>query len=87
METEAEVALRLDGCLVRYEPLAIIAAPLLVLIVARLVHAATSAVAYRGLVAIAAIKSAPPPPRRALLPPSLLLDSSRGHACLLACTT
>ena len=60
METVAELALRLDGCLARYEPLALIAAPLLALLVARLVHAATSAVAYRGLVAIAAIKTAPP---------------------------
>jgi len=60
METVAELALRLDGCLARYEPLALIAAPLLALLVACLVHAATSAVAYRGLVAIAAIKTAPP---------------------------
>ena len=60
METVTELALLLDGRLARYEPLALIAAPLLALLVARLVHAATNAVAYRGLVAIAAIKTAPP---------------------------
>ena len=42
METVAELALRLDGCLARYEPLALIAAPLLALLVARLVHAGVS---------------------------------------------
>ena len=60
METVTELALLLDGRLARYEPLALIVVPLPTLLVARLVHAATSAVAYRGLIAVAAIKTAPP---------------------------
>ena len=72
MEAAAEVALHLDDRLARYEPLALVAAPLLALLVARLVHAAASAVADWGLVAIAAIKSAPSP-------------LSRVHSSLLPC--
>lgn len=65
MEAAAELALRLRAAandrLASYEPLALVAAPLLALLVARTLHAAANAVADRGLVAIAiaAVKSAP----------------------------
>lgn len=65
MEAAAELALRLRATandrLARYEPLVLVAAPLLALLVARVVHAAATAVADRGIVAIAidAVKSAP----------------------------
>ncbi|CAL4950848.1 unnamed protein product [Urochloa decumbens] len=65
MEAAAELALRLRAAandrLARYEPLVLVAAPLLALLVARTVHAAAAAVADRGLVAIviAAVKLLP----------------------------
>lgn len=68
MEAAAELALRLRAAandrLAHYEPLALVAAPLLALLVARTLHATASAVADRGLVAIAiaAVKSASPRP-------------------------
>ena len=79
MEAAAEVAQHLDDCLVHYEPLALVAA----LLVARLVHAAASAVADRGLVAIAAIKSAPSPlPRvHSSLLPCCLIPHTVTPAC------
>jgi hypothetical protein len=82
MEAAAELALRLRAAandrLARYEPLALVAAPLLALLVARTIHAAASAVADRGIVAIAiaAVKSAP-----TALPPSLFPCSF--HPCCL----
>jgi len=85
METVAELALRLDGCLAHYEPLALIAAPL---------QSSRSSLRASSTPPPAPSRtgaSSPSPPsrqrpRRALLP-SLLLDYSRGHACLLACTS
>ncbi|KAL6626541.1 hypothetical protein ACP70R_030267 [Stipagrostis hirtigluma subsp. patula] len=57
MEAAAELALRLRAAandrLARYEPLALVAAPLLALLLARAVHAAAAAVADRGFVALA----------------------------------
>ncbi|XP_066317436.1 sphingosine-1-phosphate lyase-like [Miscanthus floridulus] len=57
MEAASELALRLRAAandrLASYEPLALVAAPLLALLVARALHAAANAVADRGLVAIA----------------------------------
>ena len=85
MEAAAELALRLRAAanarLARYEPLALAAAPLLALLVARLAHAAASAVADRGLVAIAiaAVKSAPPPPSSFL--PCRLIPHAVTPAC------
>lgn len=79
MEAAAELALRLRAAandrLARYEPLALVAAPLLALLVARTLHATASAVADRGLVAIAAVKSA--------FPPSFLLDIPYARVCPL----
>ena len=74
MEAASELALRLRAAandrLASYEPLALVAAPLLVLLVARALHAAANAVADRGLVAIAiaAVKSAPVPRPSCLIP-------------------
>ncbi|GJN37774.1 hypothetical protein PR202_gb26762 [Eleusine coracana subsp. coracana] len=57
MEAAAELAMSLRAAandrLARYEPLALVAAPLLALLVARTVHAAAAAVADRGLVGLA----------------------------------
>ncbi|KAK3163617.1 hypothetical protein QOZ80_1AG0006000 [Eleusine coracana subsp. coracana] len=57
MEAPAELAMSLRAAandrLARYEPLVLVAAPLLALLVARTVHAAAAAVADRGLVGLA----------------------------------